>query len=88
MADVPKSVEEIARQSWGMAQRVGIQIAAKSQEQRAEAFAIAERSLRETATEMGISSEKMDAFIKLQMEAIRAWVMNIDVGGSPKGGTA
>ena len=65
MADVPKDVEAIARQSWGMAQRVGMQIAAKPQEQRAEAFAIAERSLREAAKEMGIAGERMDGFIKI-----------------------
>jgi hypothetical protein len=88
MTDVPENVEAIARQSWGMAQRVGMKIAAMPLDQREAAFVTAERSLHDTALEMGMAGERMDGFIKIQMEAIRGMVQNIDVGGSPQGGNA
>ena len=89
MADTPKSnVEEIAKKSWGMAQRVGMQIAALPLDKREEAFAKAKQSLEESARDMGIAGDQMDGFIKLQMEAIRSVVQNIDVGGAPQGGKA
>jgi len=49
LADIPKNVETIARQAWGMAQRVGMHIAGMPPEKREAALAIAENSLRETA---------------------------------------
>ena len=88
MADIPKNAETIARQAWGMAQRVGMHIAGMSPEKRQAALAIAENSLRETAKEMGRTGDQTDEFIELQMKAIRQIISEIDVGGSPQGGTA
>jgi hypothetical protein len=56
--------------------------------EREAGFAICESALRETAHKMGIAGEKMDGFIKIQMDAIRGMVQNIDVGGNPQGGNA
>jgi hypothetical protein len=84
----PKVVEEIAQKAWGAAQRLGMQIAAMPLHEREAGFGICERSLRETARDMGIAGEQMGGFIKIQMEAIRGMVQNIDVGGSPQGGKA
>lgn len=88
MGDVPKNLEEVASKLWGMTQRVGMQIAAKPQEQRTKAFTVAERSLRDMAKQMGIADGQMDGFIELQMKAIRQMVTQIDVGGTPEGGNA
>jgi hypothetical protein len=88
MADVPKEVEAIARQSWEAAQRIGMRIAALPLDQREEGFAIAERSFRDAAGQMGIAGNQIEGFVKLQMDAIRGWVSNIDVGGNPQGGKA
>jgi hypothetical protein len=68
---IPEHVEAIARQSWGMAQRVGMQIAGLPQEEREPALAKAEISLRNTAVEMGIAGAQMDGWIDIQMRAIR-----------------
>jgi hypothetical protein len=88
MADVPKHVEEIAQKAWGAAQRLGMQIAAMPLHEREAGYAVCEESLCETARDMGIAGDKMEGFIKIQMEAIRGMVQNIDVGGSPQGGKA
>ena len=84
----PKAVEEIAKKAWGAAQRLGMQIAAMPSHERQAGFAICEKSLRETAREMGIAEQQIEGFISIQMEAIRGMVQNIDAGGSPKGGHA
>jgi hypothetical protein len=81
-------VEAIARQSWGMAQRVGMQIAGLPQEEREPALAKAEISLRNTAVEMGIAGAQMDGWIDIQMRAIRGMVQQIEAGGQPQGGHA
>jgi len=88
MSDVPEHLEEIARKGWGAAQRLGMQIAAMPLDKREAGFGVCERVFRETARGMGIDAEKMEGFIKLQMEAIRGMVKNIDVGGSPEWGHA
>jgi len=88
MADEPNNIDEIAKPLWGMAQRVGMRIAEMPLEKRAHAFAIAERALREAAQASGMAGAQAEGLIKLQMEAIRGMVTNIDVGGSPKGGNA
>jgi hypothetical protein len=88
MADDQKQVEEIAKKAWGAAQRLGMQIAAMPLSQREAGFAICEDTLRETADKMGIAGPQMEGFIKIQMDAIRRMVQNIDVGGSPQGGKA
>jgi hypothetical protein len=84
----PKAVEEIAKKALGAAQRLGMQIAAMPLHERQAGYAICEKSLRETAREMGIAGQQIEGFIRIQMEAIRGMVQNIDVGGSPKGGHA
>jgi hypothetical protein len=88
MADAPKSIEEIARHAWGAAQRIGMRIAEMPLDQREAGFKIAEESLQEAARKMGIDGDRMDQFIKIQMDAIRGMVQNIDVGGNPQGGRA
>jgi hypothetical protein len=85
---MPKNAETIARQAWGMAQRVGMHIAGMPLEKRQAALAVAENSLRETANEMGITGDQIDRFIELQMNAIRQIITEIDAGGSPQGGRA
>jgi hypothetical protein len=37
---------------------------------------------------MGVSEVRIAGLIKLQMEAVRGMVTNIDLGGSPQGGRA
>jgi hypothetical protein len=37
---------------------------------------------------MGIPNEKVDGFIDAQMKAVRHFVTQIDVGGTPQGGRA
>lgn len=81
-------VERIAKHAWGAAQRIGMQIAALPLEKRAEAFAKCEDALRDSAEKMGIAGPQMEGFVKLQMEAVRGMVQNIDVGGSPNGAKA
>jgi hypothetical protein len=88
LADKPENAETIARQGWGMAQRVGMRIAGMPLEEREAALAIAENSLREAAKEMGIAGDQMNGFIELQMKAIRQIITDIDVSGSPQGGSA
>jgi len=88
MTNGPKSADESARDAWGMAQRVGMYIAGLPLDKRDAALAVAENSLREAGQETGISGEQMDAFIELQMNAIRQIVRDIDVSGSPQSGRA
>jgi tRNA G26 N,N-dimethylase Trm1 len=88
MADVPKNVEEIAKRMWDMAQRVAVQIAEKPSDLRDAAFAVVGRNVREMAKEMKVPADKIDAFVELQMQAMRKHVTDIDVGGSPQGGKA
>ena len=64
MADVPKVAEDVARQSWDKAQRVGMQIAAQPLVLRAAAYAIAEESLRESAKEKSIKAPSSTASLK------------------------
>jgi hypothetical protein len=73
------------RQMWGTMQRVAMRIASIPPEQRESAFAIAERSVRQIATEMKIADG--DNFVNRLMGAIRKFVTEIDVGGSPQGGS-
>jgi len=88
MTNGPKSADETARyHAWGMAQRVGMYIEGLPLDKRDAALAVAENSLREAGKEI-ISGEQMDAFIELQMKAIRQIVSDIDVSGSPQGGRA
>jgi hypothetical protein len=88
MTDVPKGVQAAARQLWDMLQRVAMRIAGEPPEQRDVAFAIAERSLRQMAKEMRIPDANIDDFVIRQMELLRQFVTEIDVGGSPRGGRA
>jgi hypothetical protein len=53
MTEIPEENPN-ARRLWNMLQRVGMQIAGKPLEQRGEAFAVAERSLREWLTRWGL----------------------------------
>jgi hypothetical protein len=87
-ADVPEGVEAVGRQLWNMGQRMAVQIAEKPLELRDEAFAIAKRAVRKLASDIRIPDERVDAFVEHQMRAIRQFVTEIDVGGSPKGGRA
>ena len=72
MTDVPENVEEIARKTWGMAQRVGMQIAGLPQDQCEAALVKAEQSLTRTYTEFGATGPQLEGFVKLQMQPRRA----------------
>jgi hypothetical protein len=80
---VPEDTDAIAYQCWGMAERVGMQIAELPVEVREIAFAGTERCLREVGSERGVAIQQLDFFVNLQMRAIRQIVADIDVSGSP-----
>jgi hypothetical protein len=86
--DVPEDVDPIAPLMWDMMQRVAMQIAGMALEQRESAFAITELWVRKMATEMKIADGEIDAFVNNMMGAIRQFVTEIDIGGSPQGGRA
>jgi hypothetical protein len=86
--DVPEDVDPIAPLMWDMMQRVAMQIAGMALEQRESGFAITELWVRKMATEMKIADGEIDAFVNNMMGAIRQFVTEIDVGGSPQGGRA
>lgn len=86
MTDVPENVEEIARKTWGMAQRVGMQIAGLPQDQCEAALVKAEQSLTRTYTEFGATGPQLEGFVKLQ--AIKHFVTEIEASGTPQGGNA
>ena len=86
MVDVPENIKAIADQALGMAQRVALRIAGMPLDKRESAFAIAERSLRESAKEMGVTGDQIESFIELQMKAIWQITTDIDVSGRPRGG--
>jgi hypothetical protein len=88
MTDVPEDLEQIARLMWDMMQRVAMRIATMPLEQRESAFAITKLSVRKMATEMKIADGEIDTFVDNMMGAIRQFVTEIDVGGSPQGGRA
>ena len=89
MTEIPESIQFIARRLWDMQQRLAVQIAEKPLEQREAAFSIVERVVRDMAKQMGnVPEDKMDDFVNLQMEVVRQFVTEIDVGGSPQGGNA
>ena len=88
MSDTSNHFEATARQFWDMGQRIAVQIAEKPLELREAAFAVAERNVGDLARRVGIAEDKLDSFVKLQMQAIRQFVTEIDVSGSPKGGHA
>jgi hypothetical protein len=88
MTDLPEKTEEIARKTWGMAQRAGMQIAALPKEQREPALVKAEQSLTKTYQEFGATGPQLEGFVKLQMQAIRHFVTEIEASGTPQGGNA
>jgi hypothetical protein len=66
-----------------------VQIAEKPLELREAAFAVVENEVRQMANLMGVVPDnRMDDFVKLQMEVVRQFVKEIDVGGRPQGGNA
>jgi hypothetical protein len=83
-----KIPEAVAKQLWDAAQRIGIRIAELQLNQRDEAFATCDKAFQEAARDMGVSEVRIGGLIKLQMEAVRGMVTNIDLGGSPQGGRA
>jgi hypothetical protein len=85
---MPVDFEATTRQCWEMAQRVGVQIAELPSKARDIAFAGAERCLRAAGSERGVVGRQLDFIVDLQMRAIRQVVTDIDVSGSPRGGTA
>jgi hypothetical protein len=86
--DAPEDLEQIARLMWEMMQRVAMQIAGMALDRRESAFAITELSVRKMAAEMKIADGEIDNFVNNMMGAIRQFVTEIDVGGSPQGGRA
>jgi hypothetical protein len=86
--DVPEDIDPIARLMWEMMQRVAMQIAGMALDQRESAFDVTECSVRQMASEMKIADGEIDDFVDHVMGAIRQFVTEIDVGGSPKGGRA
>jgi hypothetical protein len=86
--DSPEYTDPIAPLMWDMMQRVAMQIAGMALEQRESAFAITELSVRKMASEMKIADGEIDTFVNNMMGAIRQFVTEIDVGGSPQGGRA
>jgi hypothetical protein len=73
---------------WDMMQRVAMRIAGMPLGQRESAFAVTERSVKQMASEMKIADGEIDDFVNHVMGAIRQFVTEIDVGGSPQGGRA
>jgi hypothetical protein len=85
---VSDDIDAISHQCWAMAERVGMQIAELPNDVRETAFAGAERCFREAGSDQGVAGLQLDRIVNLQMKAIRQVVTDIDVSGSPKGGTA
>jgi hypothetical protein len=88
MADVPEDLEQIANLMWDTMHRVAMRIASMPLEQQESAFAITELSVRKMAAEMRIADGEIGDFVINMMGAIRLFVTEIDVGGSPQGGRA
>jgi hypothetical protein len=88
MTEIPEAIDPLARKLWDMSQRVGMRIADEPLEKRETAFATAERTVREMATQMGVFGGNVEAVVKLHMDLIRQTVTAIDVGGGAKGGHA
>jgi hypothetical protein len=75
---MPVDFEATRRQCWGMAQRIGIQIAELPLKARDAAFAGAESCLRAAGNELGVAGEQIDNIVALQMRAIRQIVADTD----------
>lgn len=88
MSDAQQIAEDLAKQGWDMAQRVGMRIAALPLEKRETAFLTAEPALRELAQNLGVKPPGVDKFVALHIQVMRDIVLKIDVGGSPQGGKA
>ena len=86
--EITPEIEANAKLCADMAQRSAMRIAEMPLEQREEGFKIAERSLREAAEELGIGADRMEGLIQMLVKGMRQFVLDIDVGGSPKGGRA
>jgi hypothetical protein len=69
--EMPVDFEATRRQCWGMAQRIGIQIAELPLRARDAAFAGAEGCLRAAGNELGVAGQQLDSVVALQMRAIR-----------------
>jgi hypothetical protein len=77
---MPEDFDTIANRGWGMAERVGMQIAELPIKVREMALAGAEHCLREAGNERGVAGQLLDRIVNLQMRAIRQIVTDIDVG--------
>ena len=86
--DLRSQGDAVAKMMWDSSQRMAVHIAAQPREQRDEAFAFAERAIREPAEELSITARQRDFFLKNQMILIKQFVAQIDAGGSPQGGHA
>jgi hypothetical protein len=65
--------------------RVGMQIAGLPAEQREAALTKAEQSPMKTRQEFGATGPQLGAFVKLWMQAITHFVIEIEESGSPQG---
>jgi thermostable 8-oxoguanine DNA glycosylase len=81
-------VAEAAKQLTDMAMRTAMRIAEHPLEDREKAYATAEEIMHETATQLGMPPHRVDGLIEMLMKGMRKFVLDMDVGGSPKGGNA
>jgi hypothetical protein len=70
---------EAAFQSWAIVERFGIQIGGLPMKARETAFADAELCLRTAGNQQGLSGQRLDLLVGLQMRAIRQIVTEHDV---------
>jgi hypothetical protein len=87
MADIPPQIQDAAKQLADMAQRMSMRLAELPLEQREEGFVVAERSMREVAEQLKMPGNG-DELVKMLIKGLRQFVLDLDVGGSPKGGNA
>jgi hypothetical protein len=80
--------EELARQLTDMAQRVSMQIAELPLESRERAYETCEEEVRALAEELWQERNDREELVQEWMKALRKMVLDLDVSGQPKGGTA
>jgi hypothetical protein len=87
-SSTPEDVQAIAKQAWGSAQKIAMQIAILPAEQRERAFKQSVGAVTQAAEVFGIWDHQRDGWITLQMNLIRAMVDQIVASGQSYGGNA
>jgi hypothetical protein len=75
---------DAAYQCWAIVERVGIQIGELPMKARKTAFADAEHFLRTAGNAQGLTGQRLDMFVDLQMRAVRQIVTELDVRKVPR----